>query len=151
RARNHTSQALRRVFGNDPDYRFQITVTELHTFRAQLRVVLDQTLDELDLIVIAVDCEIILTIDMNLNFEEGLEIFDVSVVRSEKLGDTVADSNAFLHPYTNYNIVYAEIRGQTGEFPISNQNIVEGKWGIHPSDPEFSAIMGFFKEIRWQI
>jgi hypothetical protein len=35
---------------------------------------------------------------VDLNLKEGLEIFDVSVVRSKKLGDPVADPNAFLHP-----------------------------------------------------
>src|SRR5207249_6899306 len=54
---------------------------------------------------------------MNLNFEERLEIFDISVVRSEKLGDAVADSNAFLHPTYRYLSLiitlglYPKIRG----------------------------------------
>jgi hypothetical protein len=49
-------------------------------------------------VVVAINCEIVFSVDMNLNFEEGFEIFDVAVVCSKKLGDTVADPNTFLHP-----------------------------------------------------
>ena len=57
---------------------------------------------QLNVLVLTVDCEIVFAVDMNLNFEERLEIFDISVVRPEKLGDAVADSNAFLHPTYSY-------------------------------------------------
>ena len=54
------------------------------------------------MMIVAVDCQIVFAIDMNLDLEERFEIFDVSVVRSKKLGNPVADSNAFFHPAFTY-------------------------------------------------
>ena len=39
---------------------------------------------------------------MNLDLKEGFEILDISIVRSEKLGNTIADPNAFFHPAFTY-------------------------------------------------
>ena len=77
---------------------FKIAVSELHAFGTELRIVLDQPFDQLDIVIIAVNGQIIFAVDVNLNFKEGFEIFDVSVVCSKKFGDPVADPNAFLHP-----------------------------------------------------
>jgi hypothetical protein len=49
-------------------------------------------------VIIPINGQIVFIVDVNLNFKEGFEVFDVTVVRSKKLGDPVADPNAFLHP-----------------------------------------------------
>ena len=86
-----------RVLGNDPNDGFEVPIREFHSFGPQLRVVLNEAFDELDVVVLAVNRQIVFAIDVDLDLEEGFEIFDVTVVRSEKLGDAVADPNAFFH------------------------------------------------------
>ena len=49
------------------------------------------------MVVIAINCQVVFAVDMDLDLQEGFEIFDVTVVRSEKLGDAVADPNALFH------------------------------------------------------
>jgi small subunit ribosomal protein S20 len=51
----------------------------------------------LDVVIFAVNGQIVFTVDVDLDLEEGLEIFDITVVGSEKLGDPVADPNALFH------------------------------------------------------
>src|SRR5262252_1612452 len=98
RAGYHSPQTLCRVLGNDANDRFQIAVGELHPFRTKLRVIFHEAFDEFDIVIVPINGQIVLVVDVNLNFQEGFEVFDVTVVRSKKLGDPVADPNAFLHP-----------------------------------------------------
>jgi hypothetical protein len=63
----------------------------------------------IDIAVLAVNCQIIFAVNVDMNLQEGLEIPEISVVRSKKFGDPVADPNTFfilrLLPVRDYSIV----------------------------------------------
>ena len=77
---------------------FTLAITPLADDAEMRKLNDNEAFDQLHVVVVAINCQIVFAVNVDLDFEEGFEVLDVTVVCSKKLGDTVADPNTFLHP-----------------------------------------------------